>query len=397
LSDYLAAGLIRYVDVLLWLDSNQKPTRQAGCQLLIGLIDAANQTFNIDILQPLDFSACATKLLKLLETESDVFSLRAADSVCGIWAAKNELLTNSGEHQSTAETVTKMNAFLREEQCAVHIVQVLESYSNQLSDQLSNQPSNQPSDQPPNRLTNQLPDQLENQPQTELLNAVKLAGRLRLTNANSSLLQLLKVQSPLQEDVVWALGEIADTRAAEPLIDLAQLLYKPGERTGRALSAQPVEELDPSKAKLYWRILSTLGNFSGERVINYLLSVVHDYAPDKRAQAINSLGKLVGAFSAKERSQYEEIVDDYLSDPSASVRVEALKGVAALSAVQKVDIVLKMTDSQEPSVSRQALETLISLSASHNESVAKAIKNKLIQEKDPVRKKRLERVFHPGI
>jgi hypothetical protein len=108
---------------------------------------------------------------------------------------------------------------------------------------------------------------------------------------------------------------------------------------------------------------------------------------------MDSLNNLFANFTEDDITQYTELVKGGLDDPSATVKVSALQGVAALKAVQHLDKVLKMSDSQEPSISRQALATLGRLVQSGDESVVKAIKEKLNSETDEKRKSRLAEVI----
>jgi HEAT repeat protein len=222
----------------------------------------------------------------------------------------------------------------------------------------------------------------------ELLDGLRLAGAMKLVSASKSLIPLLESDSAVREDVVAALGAMGDASVGQNLIDLAQTLYRDGERSSQSISNQPVEEDDNIKARLYWRILQALGNLPSRAAIRYLLAATADYAPDKRQQSLDSLENLFAFLNPEEKRQYEEIINQALDDPSTPVRVSSLRGVAALNAVQHLDKVLKMSSSQEPSISRQALATLGQLS--HDKKVLEAIKAKLAQETDVRRKQRLE-------
>ena len=367
LSDYLAVALVKHYSVTdLLNETDDEDVRNGGCQLLAGLADAANQTFTPEVLQDTDICDCATKLLDLSKAHRNVFSLIAILNLLKLWREKGDQLDISMDGPALTKLMNDLEADLQSAKSKSHIESILTSYAKKHVGSTK----------------------------IELLDAIKLAGALKLTSTTNNLLELLKVVSPLREDIVAALGAIGDARAVTALIELANSLYKPEERSGPSLSSKTVEEDDNDKAKLYWRVLEAFGNLPSKLTVQFLFKAAADFAPDKRQQAVESLCNLFGSFTPEEKSQFAELVAETLEDPSTPVRVSALKGVAALNAVQHIDKVLKLSDSQEPSVSRQALTTLGRLSHSRDKAVISAIENKLAHESDPLRKKRLENVLN---
>jgi HEAT repeat protein len=364
LSDYLSVALSKTYPVIELLKDSQRLARKGGCQMLTGLTQAAMQTFTPEILQDTPLQACASELGSIDSKELDVFTLRAMLGLSTLWKEKAQSLELT-DFSSMRDDVEKLDAILARPESASDINRVLEQYVRNGSATT----------------------------EVELLNAVQLAGALKMASALPSLLSLLKLEVIAQEDIVTAIGTIGDATAAQPLIDLAQKLYKLEERTGPSLSAVPVVEQDTPKSKLYWRIIQSLGSLPGQATKKFLFDASSDFAPDKRQQILDSLNNLFESFSNDDKTLFAELVKSSLDDPAAMVKVSALRGVAALNAVQHLDKVLKMSDSQEPSISRQALATLGELAQSRNESVLKAITEKLNAETDEKRKRRLAEVI----
>lgn len=365
LSDYLAVTIAKKYSVLELLDEGDDQLRNGGCQLLGGLAEAANQTFNPDILQNIDLLQCVQKLLELVKRHRSVHALLALWNVLVLLREKSADLEIDQSSQSIAKIEAEIEGELHSKSSISQIEFTLSTYAKKRA-----------------VTTN-----------VELQDAIKLAGALKLTTTTNNLLELLKVASPLQEQIVFALGQAGDARSISSLLELANSLYKPEERTSPSLSSKTVEENDTNKAKLYWRILEALGNLPSKLTVQFLFKAAADFAPDKRQQVLESLCNLVSSLTPEERTQLNQLVSESLEDPSAPVKVSALKGVAALGAVSYLDKVLKLSESLEPSISRQALQTLAQLSYSGDATVLAAIKSKIAQESDPTRKKRLENVL----
>jgi HEAT repeat protein len=364
LSDYLAVALSKTFPALQLLEDSQDSARKGGCQMLTGLIEAATQTFTLETLQDADLEACAAKLSAMAASSIDVFLLRAMLGFTSIWRDKSQLL-DVANFSSMQNEIQKLDAILTSPASVAEVNRVLEKFVQQAK------------------------------PTTdiELLNAVQLAGAQKFKSSLANLLSLLKLEVISREDVVAAIGTIGDASGAQPLIELAHELYKLEERTFPSLSAVPVVEQDTPKSKLYWRILQALGNLPGKATNKFLFDAAGDFAPDKRQTIMESLNNLFTSFTEDDIKQFTELVKGGLDDPSATVKVSALQGVAALNAVQHLDKVLKMSDSQEPSISRQALATLGRLSQSGDQSVINAIKEKVNAENDEKRKRRLAEVI----
>jgi HEAT repeat protein len=367
LSDYLAVTVAKRYSVLELLASDNSQLRNGGCQLLNGLAEAATQTFNVDILQNVDIAQCTNKLLELVKRHRSVHALLALWNILILLQEKAESLELGESSQALAKLEADIENELHSKSSISQVEITLSTYAKKRT-----------------VTTN-----------VDLLDAIKLAGALKLTTTTNNLLELLKIPSPLQEQIVAALGLAGDARSVSSLLELANSLYKPEERTTPSLSGKTVEESDSVKAKLYWRILQALGNLPSKLTVQFLFNAAADFAPDKRQQVLESLCNLVSSLAPEERAQLVQLVCESLDDPAAPVKVSALKGVAALGAVSYLDRALKLSESLEPSISRQALQTLAQLSYTGDASVLAAIRNKIAQETDPVRKKRLENVLKP--
>jgi HEAT repeat protein len=364
LSDYLAVALSKAFPALQLLEDSKDSARKGGCQMLTGLIEAATQTFTLEILQDAELEACAAKSSAMAALSIDVFLLRVMLGFTSIWRDKSQLL-GVANFSSMQNEIQKLDAILTSPASEAEVNRVLEKFVQQAK------------------------------PTTdiELLNAVQLAGAQKFKSSLTNLLSLLKLEVISREEVVAAIGTIGDASGAQPLIELAHQLYKLEERTSPSLSAVPVVEQDTPKSKLYWRILQALCNLPGKATNKFLFDAASDFAPDKRQQIMESLNNLFASFTEDDIKQFTELVKGGLDDPAATVKVSALQGVAALNAVQHLDKVLKMSDSQEPSISRQALATLGRLSQSGDHSVINAIKEKVNAETDEKRKRRLAEVI----
>jgi hypothetical protein len=176
---------------------------------------------------------------------------------------------------------------------------------------------------------------------------------------------------PIQTNyLIAALGEIDDEQISTTLIDFANNLVDINERCQKPKSKQPVWEEDPVKAKAYWQILKALGQMSvgaknaggWDPPLQFLYTALSDYAPDKRACALESLMKL-----HKNNPQLplpepaQQILQLALRDPSPIMQLSALASIANLEQTDLMSDIIPLIDSQENTVSRQALASIARL------------------------------------
>jgi hypothetical protein len=363
LFDYAAVAVCETTDPLTLMSDGDPQVFSAGCQLIIGKVAAATNTFSLQLVYDLPFAEILKKLVPTLQEAPSLFGARAALSIYDLWQAEH-----SKDRLPINEAVT-----------GEQIAQLRELATSQAIIERTHEV-----------LKRQSPSQANNVELLELQHAIYLCGYLKLSESEAFLLSLAENQHPLRIEAVTALGNIGSAECAPRLIVVANKLYPLAERTGLPKSRKPVHEEDREKSRLYWTILRSLGQLPDPRSADFLIDVAEDFAPDRREQALTSLLSLASNLSSAQRSKAIEIVSRSLDDPSTMMRAAALRGVAILNAVALLDRVVRYCDSQEPSINRQAFATLSSLSMTNHQEVRKLILPKLEQESDPRRKKRYQ-------
>jgi hypothetical protein len=336
--------------------------QEGGCQVVIGLLEASKQTFSDELLGETNIASCFPQILKLVAESPNPVSLVAALECSRIWSEKREEFQEHKSEPEAEQAANELQHIFSDERNIALIRACISAGAQKL-------PTS----------TIEL---------NRLRYAVRLAGELNL-DETELLLKLLSIDVPFSEDIVQALGSIGDTAAAQPLIALANSIFSVKERAALPKSQQPIAEDNPKKAKLYWRVLRALGHINTEASIDFLLQACQDYAPDKRQQAMESLTLQYKSLSPSQKSIYTAIIDQALDDSSTQVRVTALAALALLDDAQVVDRVLRLSGSQEVSVSRQCLKTLEQLHRQGHKNVVPAVRAKISSEADQFRRKRL--------
>ncbi|MGH9551804.1 MAG: HEAT repeat domain-containing protein, partial [Terriglobales bacterium] len=225
-----------------------------------------------------------------------------------------------------------------------------------------------------------------------LKQAIALSGDLKLEAAVAPLITLAQSTTSLRDDAIEALGTIGAQEAAKPLLALSKTLVELSQRTALPLSKQPVVEDDPVAVKTYWQILKALATATSPATLEYLLEAACDYAPDKREQAVSSL---VPAFlslnkPAAQKPEVVKAIHTALSDPSAPVRLAALIAAGQVHDPQFIPEIIKLTESRESSVSKQAFCVLETLSESgYRPAVTAQLEERIRTHSDDYRKKQL--------
>ena len=370
LSDYLAVSVARKTMILELLRSDDYSIQNAACQIIVGILEAANQTFTLDLLNEFHFQELPEILAQIVKENINVITLRSLLRVTQTWS---QLTDNDLEAQELLNSKAVVNNIVETMQ------QVLSSESTKtiVKDVLTQ--------------TAQCLPHINPQQLNELQHAVKLAGELKLEETNS-LVFLLENHSPLKEDVIGALGKIGNSASAIPLVAFGESLYRPGERSSVSKSAQPVAEDDPEKAKLYWLTLQALGNVDSKQSQDFLLKACSDYAPDQRRQALVSLTAAHSRVSSENIKEFTSLVEESLGDPNSSVKIAAMDAVSKIGDTKFTEKILRLSDSIEVSVSKQAFKTLARLQKINSQSddvVREAVKTKMRNEKDAFKLKKL--------
>jgi HEAT repeat protein len=362
LTDYMAVSIARKIEPLLLLTSDQPLIREGGCQVVIGLIEASKQTFTNDLLGETNIVSCFPQISKLVKENPNPVSLAAASECSKIWADKHEELQGLNSEPDSEKTVTELKQALSDQTNTTLIRACIAAGAQNLP-----------------KSTIDL---------NRLRYAVRLSAELGIAQTEP-LLKLLSSSVPFSEDIVQALGASKDGDAVQPLVDLANSIFSVKERAALPKSQQPIAEDNPKKAKLYWQILRALGHFGSQTSIDFLLEACQDYAPDKRQQAMESLALLYKDLSPSQKSTYTAIVGQALDDSATQVRVAALAAVGLLDDGQVVDKLLRLSGSQELSISRQCLKTLEQLHRQGHKNVVPAVRARISSETDQFKRKRL--------
>ena len=169
----------------------------------------------------------------------------------------------------------------------------------------------------------------------------------------------------LSKHRIVVLGLIGDRQSAPGLTKLARSLVNLQSRSQNQLSANPIQEVDPEKAKTYWFILRALSNLPGDETLTLLKEATQDEAPDKREEALASLIKLwlKGEGKLAWSGELKNILLKCLTDPSAQVRVRAMEGATILDLSDLAGPVVKLINAPEMSVTRAAFSALEKLAA----------------------------------
>ena len=367
MTDYMAVSIARKIELLTLLTTDRPLIQEGGCQVVIGLLEASKQTFTADLIGETNIASCFPQILKLVKENPNPVSLAAALACSRTWVEQPQAFADLDNDSAGEQGAAEQSA--RELQQIFSTQQNIDLLRTTIAAGADKLPTN----------TVEM---------NRLRHAVRLAGELNL-DETGHLLKLLATDVPFSEETVQALGSIGDKEAAQPLIDLANSIFSVTERANLPKSQQPIAEDNPKKAKLYWQILRALGHIGTDTSVDFLLQACQDYAPDKRQQAMESLALLYKDLSVPQKSTYTAIVDQALDDSSTQVRVAALAAVALLDDGQAVDRVLRLSGSQEVSISRQCLKTLAQLHQQGHKNVALAVRAKLAGESDHFKRKRL--------
>jgi HEAT repeat protein len=164
-------------------------------------------------------------------------------------------------------------------------------------------------------------------------------------------------------------------------------------RTQDALSANPINEIEPDKARTYWFILRALGNLSSDDSLAFLLEATQDVASDKREEALSSTIKLWCKSGGKlaKAGEIKNALQKCLSDPSPQVRIRAIEGAATLDLAELIGPLVGLINAQEMSVTRAAMSTLEKLAANgHKEPLRAAMTEARNGQSNAIKVKRID-------
>ncbi len=350
--DYAAVALAKQHKPLEFLTDDSE-NANLGAALIVGLLDASQQTFsgNQEILTDAHIYQCLEPLTLSLKAEPSALKLRALVGLSR-WLENNySLLKSEISDYPDRESIARAIALSDDKELRQKVVAEIEK----------------------SLLTLKADDQFTS---SALRHGLKLIGEIHLKETMSVLQSILETPQalPYRNEIVEALGQLGDNAAAPQLVKLAKTLVNVNERRLPSLSATSVLEPDLESSKTYWYILKALANLADPQALELILEATGDHASDKREEALASAVKirLAGGPELDTKKEVDQAVARSLSDPSPQVRLQALQGVSLLKLDQNIDAVTKMINSQELSVSRASFETLEALVAGGHKSAVRS-------------------------
>ncbi|PWT95265.1 MAG: hypothetical protein C5B53_11670, partial [Candidatus Melainabacteria bacterium] len=373
LKDYMAVAVAKNHLPMEFISSGNEQLLNGGCELVIGILQAASNTFSEEVVFDTRCPDCLEPLFDVALATSEPLPVAATLTLldwlllkaqAGAKVAPARLRPESGPSAATL---------------ASQIAQVSKSYMNtDVGEGLRRLL---------NRANFQTPEQL-----SSLRCTLQLAGRLRLSNLEPLLRKALQPDFPLLPELIEALGAIGETSTVNPLLALAESIVDLNERTQLPKSKQPVAEDHIREAKVYWTILGALRKFDSEEVVKFLLKATGDFAPDKRAQALTSLASvLANNEPLKARFALTNVIAEGLRDPSPLVQLAALKGAAASRCGTTVSDIVRLIDAQENTVSKEAFNALSELSKQgYSKEISELVRPKLKVQRQKHKKRQME-------
>ncbi|MBU6450549.1 MAG: hypothetical protein KGS72_02140 [Cyanobacteria bacterium REEB67] len=354
--DYASVALARSHSPYVMLTANDDRLADLGANVLVGLFEAMRGPFssNPDLMPELLVHRCMEPLQAAATKQANPVKLRALSQLAD-WLQKNY-----HEYRLEAEGYPEPEAIAETAQHAARLISDLD-IEKFVSDGLTESKADKNG------------QKIE---RSALRHAIKLAGEHKLKAVVPALTKALDDAPPYRDDIVEALGLIEDAGSAAVLIKLARAMVNIDDRTGLTLSANPIAEASPEKAKTYWYILRALGHLPGDDSIAFLLLAIQDEASDKREEALSSLIKLWSGSKGKlsRAADIKLAVQRAIGDPSAQVRTKALQGAGLINDASFVVPTAKLINAQEMSVVRAAFAALEQLAAGgHKTAIGTAL------------------------
>jgi hypothetical protein len=330
--------------------------QDAGCLLVIGLLQASKQTFNSDLIEDLNLADVLPTIVSLADQAPNPIRIHAAITLAG-W------ITEQG---SSSERAAESKSLIQKYNTA-ETAELLRKYLNlSAAEPVAEAECNQ-------------------------RHAIQLLGELKLHSALPDLLAIIETKSGLVDLAIEAIEKLGDSSASTALVALANRLCNLDQRTTRPLSKNPVAEDKEAEAKTYWQILKALGNLPAPNSMTLLVRCTNDFAPDKREQAVTSL---ISAYEKNRglmsKTTIIDLIKKALADQSASLRVVALDGAARLDLIEPLEQILDLFDARETSVAKQAKKTLSTLwELAHKSKIEPELQARIKKETDGFKRKKL--------
>lgn len=368
LSDYAAFATARNHKPLTFIKDRRPNVQNGGMAMILALSAPAHKAFQLDQILPFDLVDCFEDVVKLAKEGGSALRLRAALSLIG-WIAANRLSIRAGDTVVPDEKVLE------------------ETKKSLLTDETKRELSAKFSRYEWRKERRGFIKDLEGVCLIEMIGEFKDEAQIAILE------ELAAQENSLYADyAVDALGKIGVASASEKLIQIAKRLVNPQERATKAPSAQPVAEENQQASLTYWHILNALGSLKSDRSFDFLLSAVHDFAPDKRQMALTSLvsvGKSLSLAADKQKAMRQNLMDAF-KDPSTQVRQAAIESAAVLGDPSLIEEVAALTNARETSVWKEANRALTTLSQQgHKDKVLTELNKRLQGTSDQSRRDRI--------
>ncbi len=366
--DYMAYAISRQHKPHKFLLSASQKIAKAGGHLISGIIEAAQNSFNSNLVIETESHLCLTDLIRLAKEDTSLILANAAISLCN-WLSKTEQKDQGTEGASELEKhKITLNEILSENSLKENILRTLKIAV----------------------------DGSSAIPKAELVHAIELAGRLNLSEAQALLIDLLNknnLSDAELKQVIVSLGLIAgnEDRISSLLVDYVRKLINIDERSQLTKSKQPVYEENASGTRIYWLVLKTLANLPTASSISFLFAALQDYAPDKRSCALESI---MAIYEKDSQIAFPKPIDtvlkEALKDSAPMMQLASILSIARLNRASLIDDVLPLIDAQENTVSKEALSCLENLGkAGHQVNIKNALKDKYKSIKEEHKRKRV--------
>ncbi|MBX3152412.1 hypothetical protein KF728_19795 [Candidatus Obscuribacterales bacterium] len=355
-SDYTAVAVSRILHPKIFFESDDALSTAVGCQIVSDLLDASLGTFNKETVVELGAPECFPYLAKLVENQPTCTVATTATRLAHWLENNHSYLLMSPPSQSDIEKVV---AYSNSDACRQLVSETLEVLTGEtdISD--------------PVKLS-------------DLRSALDFAAKHQMNSESARIQRILKPEHPLLDNAIEALSRLDANEASVKLIEIANAKVNLDERSNLPKQLNPVQEPSRASAKTYWLILKTLGTLPTRESAEFLIQATGDHAPDKRAQALESL---IAVLEEADDSVKKDLIpalqsrlSDALVDPAADVRKTALRGVATFEIVSDLEKVVGLTKAREVSTQREAFDTLSELAKKGHkkdvlESVSQAMKS----------------------
>ncbi len=367
--DYASVAVARMHQPIVLFEAGDEKLVDLGAAILLGALEAAAGTYsrNSDLLPELAVQKCLLPLQKATAQVTSPVRLRALIQLSE-WLDKNY-------HQYRLE----VEGYPDPDEIAAARAEALK-YTTSVD------------------LAQAIKEALEGSGEkttrkSTVRHAIKLAGELQSKECATQLMELLKSVPVYSNDAIEALGLIGDVQCVPILLRTANAMVDLNNRTQNALSANPISEPEPEKAKTYWLVLRALGNLQSNDALAFLLTATADEASDKREEALSSLIELWSKSSGKlaRAGEVNAILQKSLGDPSSQVRIKAMEGAVILNLPDLIGPLAGLTNAQEMSVSKGAFSALEKLAQKgHKEPIRTALTEARGSQSSTVKVKRID-------